>query len=416
MVSFTSLAEDILASAKRLDEHLASNGLPSTSFDKDTLVNLPDDLEAVRNSIIDNSNTMKLLAQGPVAVPMEISFGWVGLFALRAIYSFKIAEAVPLEGSTTYAAIAEKTSISESLVRRILRQAMSSHIFSSPSPGIVAHTASSRLFVTESDFRDAIGLQVDEQGPASARVVDAIRQFGETGEPHHTAFALQYGKSAFELLSSEPERGRRFGSAMRHWTKGSEYGVEHLVRGYDWSLLDHPGATVVDVGGGHGSVSQALAKVTKDTKFIVQDLPGTVAQAQKELPAEFNGRIEFRAHDFFTEQPVPEADVYLFRWILHNWSDQYCVKILRGLVPAMKRKEQRIVLFEYVLSEIPETRLTEKVGTTVDMVMLNGFNGAERTAKQFERLLQEADGRFELERVTKPKGSAMSVVVIAWRG
>jgi hypothetical protein len=46
-------------------------------------------------------------------------------------------------------------------------------------------------------------------------------------------------------------------------------------------------------------------------------------------------RISFMPHDFFNTQPVT-ADVYLLRWILHNWSDKYCVRMLRALIPALK--------------------------------------------------------------------------------
>ena len=42
------------------------------------------------------------------------------------------------------------------------------------------------------------------------------------------------------------------------------------------------------------------------------------------------------AHDFLSEQPIKNADVYLFRWIFHNWSDMYCIRILRNLIPALK--------------------------------------------------------------------------------
>lgn len=41
-------------------------------------------------------------------------------------------------------------------------------------------------------------------------------------------------------------------------------------------------------------------------------------------------------HDFLIEQRVKNADVYLFRWILHDWSDMYCIRILRNLIPALK--------------------------------------------------------------------------------
>lgn len=40
------------------------------------------------------------------------------------------------------------------------------------------------------------------------------------------------------------------------------------------------------------------------------------------------------ATDFLeTEQPVKDADVYFMRAVLHNWPDEYCVRILRNLLP-----------------------------------------------------------------------------------
>lgn len=242
---------------------------------------------------------------------------------------------------------------------------MSSHIFTSPTPDTVAHTATSRLLVVSPDFHDGIGLQVDELAPVAAKTVEAVRKFRDSGEPHETAFALQNGMPIFEALGKYPERGRRFGAAMRCYTKGEGYDLRHLVEGCDWTSMDRPGAVVVDVGGGHGSVSQALARSTKHIQYVVQDLPGTVEQAKKELPSDgdLKGRIEFQEHDFFTEQPLQGADVYLMRWILHDWSDVYAVKILRNLVPALEqKKDSRIVVFEYVLPEEPETRLTERFG------------------------------------------------------
>lgn len=47
-------------------------------------------------------------------------------------------------------------------------------------------------------------------------------------------------------------------------------------------------------------------------------------------------------HDFFKAQPV-EADIYFLRWIFHNWSDKYCIKILRALIPSLKPGAKVIV-------------------------------------------------------------------------
>lgn len=74
MVSFTSLAEEILVSARRLDEHLASKDIPPASFDQDTLVDLPHDVGAARDHLINTTQTLKRLAQGAGGRAMEIAF------------------------------------------------------------------------------------------------------------------------------------------------------------------------------------------------------------------------------------------------------------------------------------------------------------------------------------------------------
>ncbi|KAL8807090.1 MAG: hypothetical protein Q9182_000923 [Xanthomendoza sp. 2 TL-2023] len=416
MGTLTSLAEEVLVYARQIDEYHASKGLPSPTFDHDTLDDLPPDIAVACDHLVDTTQTLKQLAQGGVNRTIDIVFSWTAMLSLLAIYTFKIADAVPLNGSTTYATIAEKTSLPESIVRRFLRPAMSSHIFTSSEPGTVSHTASSRLFVTLPGFSDAIGLQVAELAPVAAKTVDAVRDFGDSGEPNETAFALQHGMPIFKFLRENPENGKRFGAAMGFYTRGRNYSLKHVIQGYDWAAIDHPGSIVVDVGGGHGSVSQELARSTTNIKFIVQDLPGPVEQARKELPREMKGRIEFQEHDFFTEQTVQDADVHLMRWILHNWSDTNCVKILRALVPALeKKKDARIVLLEYVLSEEPEMRLSERMCINTDMIMLSVFNGTERTAREFKDLLKQADERLTVVAVTKPPGSAMSVVEVALR-
>ena len=118
----------------------------------------------------------------------------------------------------------------------------------------------------------------------------------------------------------------------------------------------------MDVGGGIGSASLALARTTAHAKFIVQDLAVVVEEGRRELAnteMEVRERIHFAVHDFFTEQSLRGAQVYFFRWILHSWSDKYAVRILKGLVPAMT-EGAAVVLFEWLLAEGPETRWTEK--------------------------------------------------------
>lgn len=77
----------------------------------------------------------------------------------------------------------------------------------------------------------------------------------------------------------------------------------------------------------------------------MQDLPEVIERAPEVADG---SNVSFMAHDFFVPQSVTGADAYLFRWILHNWSDKYCVRILRALVPALK-PGARIILNEHIL-------------------------------------------------------------------
>ena len=74
MPSLTSLAEEILANAKRLDEHLASQNQPSPSFDHNAFGNLSPQLAAARDALIDSTHTLKQLTQGPVGATVDILF------------------------------------------------------------------------------------------------------------------------------------------------------------------------------------------------------------------------------------------------------------------------------------------------------------------------------------------------------
>lgn len=125
------------------------------------------------------------------------------------------------------------------------------------------------------------------------------------------------------------------------------------LNGYDWASLG--AATVVDVGGSHGSLSIALADKAPQLRFIVQDRPEVTAVGEKNLPSRLRDRVEFMPHDFFQEQPVKGAEVYMLRWIMHDWSDKYAAKILRALIPALKTGA-KVLLIEQIVpgrGEVP---------------------------------------------------------------
>jgi hypothetical protein len=338
---------------------------------------------------------------------------------LRVVYHYKLANAVPLDGTASYAEIAAASGLKEDLCRRFIRLAMGSHVFTEdPETQRVRHTASSRRLATDQGFSDALGLEVDDLGPASTKLINVWEKYGQgVSEPDQSAYSMfnETDKPIFAFLASQPERARRFGSAMHHFTKGDSWDLRHIMASFDWASIDQRGAQVVDVGGGNGQISQYLARHTSHVRYIVQDLAHVVSQAPSLLPDDLKDRINFVEHDFFTPQTMEPPAAFVLRYILHNWADKYATRILRNLIPAM-RKGTKILIYEYVLEDGPVTDLSGRFGFQMDAIMATTFNAQERTAAEYERLLKGTDSRYVVEAVRRPEGSTMSIVEVGWTG
>ncbi len=105
-------------------------------------------------------------------------------------------------------------------------------------------------------------------------------------------------------------------------------------------------------------------------------------------PPEVASRITFQPHDFFTPQPVSGADVYLFRQILHNWSADKAVAILKNTVPAMV-PGSHIVIMDVLLPEpgsVPS--VAERELRMYDIGMMQRFNGQERDLREWTEVLE----------------------------
>jgi hypothetical protein len=128
-------------------------------------------------------------------------------------------------------------------------------------------------------------------------------------------------------------------------------GLQALVDNFPWSALPS-GSTIIDLGGSQGHVSAFVAEAIPSLNFIVQDLPEVISDvdATYKIPNSLTERVKLMDHSFFTEQPVKNIDIVLIRYIFHNWSDEYCIRILRNLIPGLK-KGSRFVIQDHLLPE-----------------------------------------------------------------
>ncbi|MEU7936499.1 methyltransferase [Microbispora bryophytorum] len=183
------------------------------------------------------------------------------------------------------------------------------------------------------------------------------------------------GMDQFTYFAQHPEEGDAFASS------GSS--MSEIVAAEAASMLDLSGvSSAVDVGGANGRLVLGLMQASPALHGIVLDRPEmTVAAARAAEELSLSDRFSAVQGDFFEE--VPAADLYLLKWILHDWDDEACVRLLRNC-RAAARPGARALVFELVLGEVG----TPDFGAVADMNMLSVTDGGR------ERHLHEYDALF----------------------
>lgn len=174
----------------------------------------------------------------------------------------------------------------------------------------------------------------------------------------------------FATIGRDMVRAKRLGGGMASLTSGEGWGLHRLIENYTFPST----GTLVDIGGSHGFVCVALAEKYPAMKFVVQELPQTIASA----PPPASPHITYQVHDFFTDQPVRGADIYFFRWIFRNYSDKHALKILRALIPALKKGAKVVINDNCFKGPGEDGERDVKVNRSVDLVMLTLLNARER--------------------------------------
>ncbi|KAJ4729853.1 O-methyltransferase [Melia azedarach] len=138
--------------------------------------------------------------------------------------------------------------------------------------------------------------------------------------------------------------------------------------------------SVVDVGGGTGGILAEIVKNFPGIKGVNFDLPHVATAPVYEGVSHVGG-------DMF--EVIPNADAVFMKWILHDWDDETCVKILKNCRKAIPEKTGKLVLIEIVLQEDGNHTFGE-VGVIFDLVMFaHTTGGMEKTQLEWKKLLEE---------------------------
>lgn len=186
------------------------------------------------------------------------------------------------------------------------------------------------------------------------------------------------GRPTFDYLAENPVEADQFSRAMAELSTPT---IREAVGAVDAS----PGTTIVDVGGATGAFVVAMLAEHPGTDGIVLDLPHVTAAAQREIASRgMQDRCRAVAGDFF--ETIPESDLFLLKFVLHDWGDEECVRILRKCREAM-RPGGRVVVVD-MLTGTPDEPGTAAL---MDLNMLAIAPGArEHDLADFDRFFAAA--------------------------
>lgn len=209
-----------------------------------------------------------------------------------------------------------------------------------------------------------------ERWNALGQLEDAITQ-------NVIPFEQQMGASFFEYISKQPETTRLFADAM---TFVSEHECATLVPSLKEVLK--PGTTIADIGGGKGRYLQEILQSYPEINGILFDLPENISYPV--LDENTSRRCRFVGGSFFEQ--VPQADLFLFKRVLHDWGDEECIAILKQCAKAALPHTQ-LVLHEMLLPQ-PEALM-------FDIQFMSCIKGQQRTVDDFSRLLTASGWKLQ---------------------
>ncbi|XP_030544018.1 trans-resveratrol di-O-methyltransferase-like [Rhodamnia argentea] len=196
---------------------------------------------------------------------------------------------------------------------------------------------------------------------------------------HPSTFEMAHGVAAWEFGRRNPEANSLFDEAMASDSCLIAKVVVDTCGGVFEGL-----SSVVDVGGGTGTMGKAITEAFPHLECMVFDQPHVV---EGSVGSE---RLKFVGGDMFVE--IPPADAIFLKWILHDWSDEKCMAILKRCKEAVlgRGKIGKVIMIDIVVGNQTEDHRSTETQLFFDLVMMLAINGKERDEKEWEKLFVDA--------------------------
>ncbi|VAH09286.1 unnamed protein product [Triticum turgidum subsp. durum] len=270
----------------------------------------------------------------------------------------------------------------------------------------MALTGDYKLISTEDMLQGHAELCIHAYGFVKSMALKCAIELGIPGAIHGNGGGATLGELA-TIIALPPSRLPRLRRLMRVLTVSGVFSVQHqqpddsagdgmtddsrfvvevLLREGRARDVFSGVRSMVDVGGGTGTIAKAIAAAFPHVECSVLDLPHVVAEA----PA--GGEVRFIEGDMF--EHIPPADAVLLKSVMHDWRDDECVKILRRCKEAIPSREAggKVIIINMVVgSEKSKGNSTKKEeAQALYDLFLMVFEGGEREEHEWEKIFLEA--------------------------
>ncbi|RCV16940.1 hypothetical protein SETIT_3G178900v2 [Setaria italica] len=206
-----------------------------------------------------------------------------------------------------------------------------------------------------------------------------LREWFQHEMPNPSPFKMANGRDLWDLNDHDASFGELFDRGM---VADSDFIMDIVVR--ECGNVFQGISSLVDVAGGLGGATQAIAKAFPHVECSVLELSHVVARAPTGTD------VKYIAGDMF--ESIPAANAVFLKWVMHDWGDADCVKILKNCKKAIPSKERggKVIILDIMVGAGSSSDQKHVETQVLFDLFIMFINGAERDEQEWKNIIFEA--------------------------
>ncbi|CAL4909111.1 unnamed protein product [Urochloa decumbens] len=317
------------------------------------------------------------------------TFGYVKSMALKAALDLRIPDAINQHGgSATLPQIVTKVTLHPSktpCLRRLMRVLTVTGVFSVQRSS--ADDGGELVYGLTSASRLLVGSSLTNVSPFLTLMLNTLfvspflglHEWFQQEMPGPSPFKFTHGRDLWDMNDHDASFGKLFDKGM---VADSGFIMDIVVK--ECGDVFQGISSLVDVAGGLGGATQAIAKAFPHVECSVLELSHVVASAPTGTD------VKYIAGDMF--ESVPSANAVFLKWVMHDWGDADCVKILKNCKKAIPSKEKggKVIILDIMVGAGSSSDQKHVETQVLFDLFIMFINGAERDEQEWKNIIFEA--------------------------